>query len=165
MTAFENSTGINICRCHLCYSLRAISLGSGGTLPGIQHSHASLIHWLYTLACEDVDGAEVKLRFALDILRSDATSHHANTVRVRLAHIELCHQNPTSCLALIQNTEVFSLPASITFNIQLLHADQCLFIQELGQAMVHTILSLVLAKNISGDSRIAASLQLWVIST
>ena len=68
-------------------------------------------------------------------------------------------QQPTSCLALIQCAERFFLTPHITLNCQLLHADQYLFIHKLGEARVHIIISLVLAKCVADDSLVAMGLQ------
>src|ERR1700761_7292810 len=114
---------------------------------------------MYALAYGDLHGAEVELNIALDLLRSNPTCLNAHLARVRLARVELCRQSLTSCLATTQHAEMFTLPTSAAVDFQLLRADRCFFLQELGQAMVHTIISLVLAKSISDDSFVTVGLQ------
>ena len=126
---------------------------------GVMMAEFHLINGVYALACGDTDNAQVEFKIVLEELGESATFNNAHIARIRIALIELCRQRPASCLALIESVERFPLSPDITLGCQLLRADRCLFIQELGQAMVHTILSLVMAKNISDDSRISAGLQ------
>src|ERR1700761_2480732 len=101
------------------------------------------------LALGDVDGAEVAFNIFLEHFRDKPTSYKAYIARLTLARLELCHRNPTSCLALIQTVEIPHLPINSSLFCQLVQADKCLFTQELGQAMEHAILSLMMAKSIS----------------
>src|ERR1700761_3315305 len=73
--------------------------------------------------------------------------------------MELCRRNRTSCLALIQSAEIPHLPIVSSLWCQLVRADKCLFTWELGQAMVHTILVLLMATSICDDSIVVLSLQ------
>ena len=73
--------------------------------------------------------------------------------------MELYRQNPDSYLAVIRSTELLTLPAILQLGFQLLRADGCLFVQELSQALVHTIITVALARSISDDSFVAAGLQ------
>ena len=114
---------------------------------------------MYALACGDMDTAQVDFNIALHLLRESPTDINPHLARIRLARVELCHHSPNSCLALIQGAELFSPPALLTPTLRLLRADRCIFVQELKQAMAHTILTLVLGKTISDDSYVAAAFQ------
>ena len=111
---------------------------------------------LYALASGDWEAAQIALNIALNF---DSGSYNAYINRVRLARLELCCQRQASCLVLIQSIETIHLPAIFTLQFQLLRADRCFFIRDINQAIVHVILSLALARSISDDSLIAASLQ------
>ena len=114
---------------------------------------------LHALACGDTDSAQVEFNMILSPFIDNTAFNIAQLARVRLAQVELCHHSPASCLAFICSAETPGLSADSIFSIQLLCTEQCLFIQELDQAVVHIILCLVLAKSISDDSCFATSLQ------
>ena len=114
---------------------------------------------LYALASGDLDSAEVELKIVLAFSRGYPAIQIAHSARVRLARIELCRQSQASCLALIRTAEMSTPSTDIILGVQLLRADRCFFMRDLGQAMVHTIICLLLARRISEDSVLAAGLQ------
>ena len=67
--------------------------------------------------------------------------------------------DPTSCLASIQSLEAPAFQPRDALGPQFTPADRCFETSELDQALVHTIVSLIWAREVSDDSRVAVSLQ------